>query len=54
MVALEEGFQMPSGLVGGKYAMGAFYEFTDKEVALIGCEAVGHGIHRKDSSYYDH
>lgn len=31
---------------GGSNAMGAFYEFIkDPSVALIGCEAAGHGIH---------
>lgn len=31
---------------GGSNAMGAFYEFiNDSLVALIGCEAAGHGVH---------
>jgi tryptophan synthase beta chain len=48
MVALEG--RLPDAILacvgGGSNAMGAFYEFIkDKEVALIGCEAAGHGIH---------
>ena len=31
---------------GGSNAMGAFYEFIpESQVALIGCEAAGHGVH---------
>ncbi|HHU73525.1 MAG TPA: tryptophan synthase subunit beta [Clostridiales bacterium] len=48
MIALEG--RLPDAILacvgGGSNAMGAFYEFIkDKEVALIGCEAAGHGIH---------
>lgn len=47
---LEYDGKLPKAIVacvgGGSNAMGAFYHFiNDKEVALIGCEAAGKGIH---------
>lgn len=36
---------------GGSNAIGAFYEFIpDSQVALIGCEAAGHGVHTKQNA----
>lgn len=36
---------------GGSNAMGSFYNFIpDAEVALIGCEAAGHGIHTGETA----
>lgn len=52
---LEKEGRLPDAILacvgGGSNAIGAFYHFIDDpEVALIGCEAAGRGIHTKDTA----
>ncbi len=52
---LEKEGKLPSAVLacvgGGSNAIGAFYHFIpDKEVALIGCEAAGHGVHTEKNA----
>lgn len=52
---LEKEGRLPNAVVacvgGGSNAIGMFYNFiNDKDVALIGCEAAGRGIHTKETA----